>query len=293
MSDVANTLFRIRNGLAVYEMGEGEPLLLMPYPHGFATGPAAEGPLAQLIAGLGRRVLTFDPPGAFRSTRPAQVSIEEMLAGAVETLCECDVAGPLDIIGHSMGGLVALAFALEHPDMVKRMMLIGSVCGGPAIRRCRGMPWNWRWTKLDFWRFAFLGLRLISIGGNLAVHKHLLHLLRRPSYHDQSMVPPLRIEHGDTHRPAPVRDRWPLVARHLDYCHRLGEVRSPTLVCAGRFDPQAPVACAGELAAGIPQAHLVIFEESGHYPFIEEAERFGQEVDAFLSSPPVGAAASG
>ena len=119
-------------------------------------------------------------------------------------------------------------------------------------------------------------------GGNLAIHKRLFQLMQYPSFVDKSLVPQVTIEEGDRHRAAPVRMRWPNAIRGLDYRERLGEVRAPTLICVGRFDPQTPVACSEELARGIPGACLVIFERSGHSPFIEEPERFAAELVSFF-----------
>jgi pimeloyl-ACP methyl ester carboxylesterase len=81
---------------------------------------------------------------------------------------------------------------------------------------------------------------------------------------------------------ASVRDRWPNVARTLDYSGQLGRIHAPTLICVGHHEPQAPLACSTELARGIPGAGLVVFERNGHYPFIEERERFAAVVRAFL-----------
>jgi pimeloyl-ACP methyl ester carboxylesterase len=107
----------------VYQLGSGSPLLLLPAPHGFVAGPTAEGPLARLLAALDRMVITFDPPGAFRSTRPAHVDLAEMLGCAAEALAACGVDGPVDVVGHSMSGLCTLAFAVEHPEAVRRLLL--------------------------------------------------------------------------------------------------------------------------------------------------------------------------
>ena len=63
---------------------------------------------------------------------------------------------------------------------------------------------------------------------------------------------------------------------------RLKEVRAPTLILAGRHDPEAPLPCSEELLQGIPGSNLVIFEKSGHFPFVEEAPLFAQTVGAFL-----------
>jgi proline iminopeptidase len=54
-------------------------------------------------------------------------------------------------------------------------------------------------------------------------------------------------------------------------------------VLCGRYDPQFPLACSIELGSGIPHAQLVVFDHSGHYPFIEEAELFWVSVAAFLA----------
>jgi pimeloyl-ACP methyl ester carboxylesterase len=56
----------------------------------------------------------------------------------------------------------------------------------------------------------------------------------------------------------------------------------PTLILCGRHDPQYPLSCSEELAAGIRAARLVVFERTGHYPFLEEPEAFWQSVDEFL-----------
>jgi pimeloyl-ACP methyl ester carboxylesterase len=71
--------YTMNNGLAIYSIGEGCPVLLMPYPHGFPTSATAESALAQVLLELGYRVVTFDPPGAFRSTRPARIGMSKCL----------------------------------------------------------------------------------------------------------------------------------------------------------------------------------------------------------------------
>ncbi len=258
----------------------------MPYPHGFGSAPIAEGPLAAVLRELGRRILAFDPPSTFRSERRAVMSMAEMLACAEETLHALAIREPVGLVGHSMGGLCAIAFALTHPERVNCLVLIGTLSGGSAIQRGKGMPWgNWL-TGLDRWRFAYWGFRLgWGIAGNLAIHKRLVQLLAQTSYVNKALVPRIEIVPGDRHRPAPVRDRWPrtVFMSRLDYRTRLGEIRVPTWVGVGRYDPQTPVACSEELAQGIPGAYLTVFERSGHYPFIEEREQFKSVLGEFLA----------
>ena len=135
--------FVISRGLAVYRIGEGDPVLFMPGPHrmqrvGTRSGDALIGGLRE----LGRSVLTFDPPGSGRSSRPARLSMDEMHECAEETLFVLGVENPVAVAGHSMGGLAALAFAISRPDRVLRLLLIGTGSGGEAYMQAPGALWN-------------------------------------------------------------------------------------------------------------------------------------------------------
>ncbi|MCB0207465.1 MAG: alpha/beta fold hydrolase, partial [Anaerolineae bacterium] len=112
----------IHDGLAIYRLGDGEPLLLFPYPHGSTFRSMAENPLARLLAGLGRHVITCDPPSACRSTRPMRCDLAEMLDCAAEALQVHRVDPPVDVAGHSMGSLCALGLAVERPQLVRRLV---------------------------------------------------------------------------------------------------------------------------------------------------------------------------
>ena len=59
------------------------------------------------------------------------------------------------IVGHSMGGLCAIAFALAHPARVAKLGLINTLTGGPAIRRHKAIPYCMRLTDPDFWRLCW------------------------------------------------------------------------------------------------------------------------------------------
>lgn len=271
----------MQDGLALYRAGEGEPVLLMPYPHGFPVAPIIQGRLVGILTSLKRRVLTFAPPGAFHSTRPARVDMDEMLGCARETLDAFAVHEPLPVIGHSMGGLCALGLALEHPARVSALVMVCSLPGFPALRRA--MPWGWHWTDRDLWRYLWLGLRTSLGFGSLATHKRMRRLLWKVSYVNPALAPAQEIQPGDHQRPLPVRDRWAAVARRIDYAPRLGEVQVPALVLAGRHDPQTPVSCSQTLVNGIPDARLHVFEQSGHYPYAEEPAEFTRVMGQFFT----------
>jgi proline iminopeptidase len=230
-------------------------------------------------------VVTFDPPGAFASQRRARVDLEEMTGCCVESLAALEIAGPVPVVGHSHASLCALHLALEQPELVSRLLLIGAVAGGAAVSRSdRGLPYSLSWLDPRFWRIARDGTRLV-LRGDLATHKRLVNLYQSLSYADPRLAPRLRIEPGDRRRPAAARDRWQRRVRRVDLRPRLGEVAVPTLVCAGRLDPQTPLAGNAAIAAAIPGGELVVFDRSGHYPFVEEPSRFAGVASPFLDRP--------
>jgi pimeloyl-ACP methyl ester carboxylesterase len=271
------------DGLAVYSVGSGEPVLLFPYPHGHTTEPMAQGSIARILAAMGRTIVTFDVPGAYRSTREPVGDADEMIRSADEALDRLSIQGPVDVVGHSMGGLAALAYAIERPERTRRLVLITSLSGFPAAARW-GFPGSaFHIYEPDYWRIIFWGIQLNAGRGDLSLHKRLQNLMERAAYHDKTFFRPVEIDADDHEKGVPIRTIWSKnMYTRLSYADRLGEVQAPTLILAGRYDPEAPLQSSEELLRGIPDARLFIFESSGHFPFIEEAPLFAQTVEAFL-----------
>jgi pimeloyl-ACP methyl ester carboxylesterase len=274
--------YRLYDGLAVYRLGHGEPVLLMPAPHRFERPGLREfDALADGLQRLGRQVITYDPPGSGPSTRPARLSMEEMHQCATQALRVCGVFGPVDGVGHSMAGLAMLAYALEQPQRARRLVLIGTGSGGPAYMHAPGALWNR--SHPHFWALAPLGILHLA-WPNLATERLVNNLIEHESFHDQRLARPDAVRPGDWLRRRKGRGgAWHRLARKLDYAPRLGKLGVPTLLLCGRHDPQYPLACSEQLAAAIPGAEMVVLEDSGHDPFIEEPEAFWAAVGRFLS----------
>ena len=272
------------DGLAVYAISSGLPLLLFPYPHSHTIEPMAQTPLAEMLSRMGRSVITFDVPGAYRSTRQPVGDMAEMIRCADEALDRLDVQEPVDVVGHSMGGLVALAYAIERSQRVRRLVLVTTFSGFPAAARW-GLPGSaFRVYEPDYWRLLLWGVWLNAGRGDLALHKQLQNLMTSVSFHDKSCFIPVAIDVDDYSKGVPIRTMWSrnMYAR-LSYARRLDAVKAPTLILAGKFDPQAPRQCAEELLRGLPDARLVMFERSGHAPFIEEPASFARAVERFIN----------
>ena len=270
------------NDLAVYIVGEGEPILVFPYPHAGTNEPMAQSDFSNNFIALGRKVITFDVPGAYASTREPKVDMNEMLECALDALEAAGVEGKIDVAGHSMGGLVALAFALEHPERVDQLLLINTLSGFDASLKW-GMPGSaWTWRQKEYWQLMYWGIRLQNGRGNLAMHKRLMYLMAEASFVDKAYVPDLKIDADDKDKLTPVRFNWSKALWNINYAERLDQVKVSTLITAGRHDVQTPIECALELTTGIPNNRFVIFENSGHSPFVEEKEKYLEVVGTFL-----------
>jgi pimeloyl-ACP methyl ester carboxylesterase len=274
----------VKDGLAIYSVDKGKPILVFPYPHADTTVPMAQGSLSRALVSLGRRVITFDVPGAYRSTRDPRGNIEEMLQCARETLQGCGVQGKIDVIGHSMGSLCALGFSIEHPESVNRLILVGGMAGFPAAIRW-GMPGScWKWTEGEYWTCMWWGIRMRFGRGNLELHKRLSNLMGKPCFHDKSPFTQVAIDPDDRNKGVPIRYIWlGNLGWKINYASRLAQLQTPTLICVGRYDPETPLPCSEELRRGIPDSRMVVFERSGHMPFIEERDLFLSTVNQFLA----------
>jgi pimeloyl-ACP methyl ester carboxylesterase len=103
--------------------------------------------------------------------------------------------------------------------------------------------------------------------------------MERATHYNKALFAPVLIEPDDIGKGVPVRTIWTRnMYRRLSYADRLGEVRVPSLIIAGRHDPKVSVQCSQELIQGVPDARLVVFEHSGHAPLIAETQLFTETI---------------
>jgi pimeloyl-ACP methyl ester carboxylesterase len=112
--------------------GDGRPLVLL---HGLFGQASNFGAVQKTLAAQGRRVLALDLRNHGTSPHAAMTSYAEIAADVAETLV-AEGAVPADVLGHSMGGKVAMVLALTRPDLVARLVVadIAPVAYPPAFR---------------------------------------------------------------------------------------------------------------------------------------------------------------
>jgi pimeloyl-ACP methyl ester carboxylesterase len=206
--------------------------------------------------------------------------MQEMRDCTDELLDICDEIA-VDAIGHSMSGLALLAYAIERPRRIKRLVLIGTGASGHAYMTAAGALWNN--SHPHFRKMATLGI-LHVVWPCLGPERLLNNFIHCESFVDARLAQRAKISVGDWFRRKEGRSDWHRVARRLDYTAGLAQIATPTLIVCGRYDPQFPLQCSEELACHIKGAEQIVFERSGHYPCIEEPEAFWAAVATFLAT---------
>jgi pimeloyl-ACP methyl ester carboxylesterase len=110
------------NGLSLYyeEHGEGEPLVLL---HGGIGAAELLAPIVPALA-AGRRVIAVDLQGHGHTADIDRPLRPELMAGDIAALIEHLGLERADVMGYSLGGLVALRTAIQHPERVRRLVLV-------------------------------------------------------------------------------------------------------------------------------------------------------------------------
>lgn len=275
-----NSIVGSDQGLAVYWVGEGLPLLLFPYPHGAMTEPMATSPLCLQLLELGYSVITFDPPGMFQSSVRPEMSLQEMLTAAERACDYFGITDAISVIGHSMGGFCALAYALKSPKRVKQLMVI---CGNTGFGSVKAQWFgNGIVNMPDFVKLTFYGFREIVGCGSLKNHKQLNNLLDINLFENPALFIPRKIDKDDSKKPSPIRNRWMNTMRHHKDVGELEALNVPVLVVYGIRDLLSSEAQNAQLLRRLPKSRGIQFSKSRHYPHIEEPEQFKAVLSDFL-----------
>jgi pimeloyl-ACP methyl ester carboxylesterase len=266
--------------LYVEVVGHGYPLVLM---HG---GPGADhwsmAPFRQLADQF--TLIFYDRRCNGRSDGPPVASMTwDNLTADAEALRERLGFDTWAVLGHSFGGHVALEYALRYPGSLSHLILLDT--GGDAEWSRQNAP-----NILARRGYSRSTVRLVRrfFSGAIAPNEMVPAMMKfgRAYYH----------RHGIAHvARAMLRGEWRAKIRPdaLIYAgrelldgwtvmNRLGEITVPTLVMAGRDDFLFPPEHQVALAAGIPDARLLIVERAGHNPHEERTAEVVAAVRAFV-----------
>lgn len=268
------------NGQPIFyaETGTGMPVVLL---HGGGPGASGVTNYARNIDALARRfrVIVPDMPGYGRSTKTLDQSDPfGSLADSIRGLLDQLGVDAAHLVGNSYGGAAALRLALDTPDRVAKLVLMGP--GG--IGTTRALP------------TAGLKSLLSYYGGDGPSREKLANFIRTYLVYESDSVPdalidlryeasidPEVVASPPLRRPSGLRTLWRM---DLTRDARLRHLQTPTLVLWGRDDKVNRPAGGPMLLNMMPNAELVMTSHTGHWLQWERAELFNDLVHEFLQS---------
>jgi proline-specific peptidase len=243
----------------------------------------------EAVAESGRRVIFYDQLGCGNSDQPHDPSIwsVDLFVDELRTIRRELGLARLHLLGQSWGGMLAMQYVLTQPEGLASLIIASSpasmaqwvaeanrlreelppeiqatllkheaegTTSDPAYEEAMMAFYQRHVCRLDPWPAC-----LMRSLGQLVQNPEVYHTMNGPS---------------EFHVVGVIKD-WDIV-------DRLGEIRLPTLVTSGRHDEATP-AIAATVHRGIQGSEWVIFEDSSHMAHIEEAARYMQVLDDFLS----------
>lgn len=267
-------------GKIYYEVrggGSGTPLLLVNGGPGFDHNYFHSSAVWDALA-TKRAVIMYDQRGTGRSDtlKPTDTATLADQLADLEALRAHLGFAQVDMLGHSWGGYLAMAYAARYPQHIRRLIICDSAAPKWSDTRFlfddifpEGVL---RQNQLDF--DEKLG---DAEAGWRSIREYLAMLFYSPEKRDQFLA------HADEYHYVPdVNAKVNADLARFDLGPRLGAFRMPVLVLTGRFDINVAPSTAWKIHNAIPGSQFAVFEKSGHLPWFEEPEAFQRVVEPFL-----------
>jgi proline iminopeptidase len=232
----------------------------------------------------GRRIVFYDQRGTGRSS-PLASGQSCTLADQIDDLDALRAelkADRIDLLGHSWGGYLVMAYAARHPERVAHLIIADSAAP--------------KWTDTEFifryifpegmeraGRLDFADALGDSVSGAESLSEYLHWLFVSEKKRDEflsrsSQYGFTKVVNQTLDADLQKYDMWPV----------LPTLTMPTLVLTGRYDINVAPSTAWKIHKAIPASRWEVFEASGHLPYFEEPEKFVRVVEGFLGSPQSG-----
>jgi pimeloyl-ACP methyl ester carboxylesterase len=230
-----------------------------------------------LIPKLAKRyhVVTFDLPGFGRSSKKNALYSPTLYAAFVKWVVDRYVEGPFILIGHSLGGAVALRFGSTYQRNLQRLILI-DVAG---ILHQAVLTQNMAQSKLNDWSSKMGGAPLNLL---TKLSKFTLDRLQR-----LPIDPEMAIGSAGLRQKLFNADPTKIAGLALsneDFSDLIERVAVPTLILWGAEDSIAPIRTGKVLSAKIPNARLKVIPNVGHSPMLEQPQQFNRLILSALST---------
>ena len=250
------------------EMGTGRPVILL---HGGGAGADSVGNWHRILPVLSQqfRAIAVDMIGFGGTAKPEATYSQDMrihhLADVIKAL---DLDEPVSLIGNSMGGATALGVAVERPDLVRSLVLMGTAGLNAEIT-----PDLLPIVNYDFTRDGMVRLIRALTNDGFVIDEDVVRYR-----HEMSLDP-------DTRRAYGAAMGWIKQQGGLFYEEDfISRVRHPTLVVNGKEDKVVPLRNALRFLELISDSWGYIIPHCGHWAMIERPDDFARATIGFLQA---------
>lgn len=265
--------------LMVEDQGQGPAILTL---HGGPGMGSRHGDVSTFggFSSEGYRVVSYDQRGNGDSEGVEPYTHEQFVADA-EALRQKLNLGKVVLAGGSYGGHLALEYALRYQENLAGLVLRDTAASNKyqSTSKDRALSSNLPNISEDMLDRLFGG-RVTNDAEFKDMYAAILPLywVNADEEQQQTHLNSIHFRH-ETHNYAFSRNQ-----PHFDIVAQLHTIHVPTLVLVGRHDWITPLEASEEIAREIPTSRLVVFDDSGHSPQIEERDHFLFEVRTFLAS---------
>ncbi|MGY1705137.1 alpha/beta fold hydrolase [Geodermatophilus sp. SYSU D00697] len=246
---------------ALHRTGEGAPVLLL---HPLGVDASFWDDVVPALGGA--EVLTYDFPGHGATPAPEQpYTIEDLTEQAAALLTEAG-AVPADVVGVSLGGLVAQRLAACHPELVRRLVVVDAVVVYPPPLKQQWRDRAATAPEQGMAPFVDPTLSLWFTADTLAAGGPVVERVRRTVADADPR--------GYAYACAALEE--------VDLTDVVGRITAPTLLVCGEDDAPPFTAAARELAATLPDARLVWLSPARHAGVLEQRDQFVEALTGFL-----------
>ena len=257
--------------------GEGLPMVFLHAGLGFDSSYLKNAflPLAESDSGL--KLVFFDwRGGGHSSRRPLDFEFTvTTLVEDIENLRDVLNLGQIILHGHSFGGVAAQEYALRFPEQLRGLILDStypafSTENFAALERCASL------SEMKIFLEAF-GSPMSDDETFARAVESVLPLY----YHDYDERKAERFL-GEMRFSAAAFNRSSELLPTVNTIEKLQNIKTPTLILAGRHDLFGLAQTGEKMSEKIPNSRFVVFEQSGHFPFLEETEKYLKTVADFF-----------
>ncbi|QHJ69909.1 alpha/beta fold hydrolase [Planococcus halotolerans] len=276
MKWIQNLITTTRGEFEVFTKGEGHPLCVT---HHYSEFNETGDSFADAFTKTNQVFLVNlrEAGNSAKAVHPYQLSLLDTVLD-LEAIREALGFDKWGFAGHSTGGMLGVVYGIYFSEKLSFNVIVGAAAR-EYMTFSKNCIYNEQHHQFEKMQELMENLKQPGLSAeeknNLKIQRTKLSLVN-PDKYDDFFVKDVRKELSAV--------RLNFFSRELhvfDVTRKLGLITAPTLIMCGKHDVQCPLEYSVEMNELIPGSILAIFDDSNHYPFLEEAERFNEVYQSF------------